>query len=78
MTMTSFSYFKNTFTITFVFIIVYKIIYKTVDILLFESLSDFNLNFLFRELFIAFFTALILGVLNYFLKFNLLKKNNNN
>ena len=74
MTMTSFSYFKKTFTITFVFIIVYRIVYQIGEILLFEDLSNFDSNFLFRELFIAFFTALILGIINYYLKFDLLKK----
>jgi uncharacterized membrane protein len=70
--MKPFDYFKKTFIGTFVFIIVYKIVVE-----LFEGLSGFTLEFAFKLLLTAFFTALTLGVLNYFFKFDISKKKNN-
>ena len=70
--MKPFDYFKKTFIGTFFFIIVYKIVVE-----LFDGLSGFTLEFGFKLLLTAFFTALILGVLNYFIKFDISKKKNN-
>jgi len=71
--MTSFDYFKKTFIGTFVFIIVFKIVVE-----LFEGLSGFTFEFGLKVLLTAFFTALTLGIINYFVKFDISKKRNSN
>lgn len=70
--MKPFDYFKKTFVGVFFFVIVYKIVVE-----LFEGLSGFTLEFALKLLLTAFATAMILGVLNYFFKFDISKKKNN-
>ena len=64
-------YFKRTFVLVFVFSITYRIAFQ-----LFDSFDSFSLNFLMKTLFVSSLTALILGLLNYFFKIELIKKSN--
>ena len=62
-------YFKRTFVLVFVFSITYRISFQ-----LFDGFDSFSLNFLMKTLFVSSITALILGILNYFFKLELIKK----
>jgi len=66
-------YFKKTFVFVFVFSLAYRIVFQ-----LFDGLNSFSLKFLLRTLFVSTLTALILGILNYFVKFEIIKKNKSN
>jgi hypothetical protein len=66
-------YFKKTFVFVFVFSFTYRIVFQ-----LFDGLDSFSLRFLMKTFFVSLLTALILGILNYFLKFDFFKKNNKN
>ena len=63
-------YFKKTFVFVFVFSLAYRIVFQ-----LFDGLDSFSLKFLLKTLFVSTLTALILGILNYFVKFEIIKKN---
>ena len=62
-------YFKKTFVFVFVFSFTSRIVFQ-----LFDGLDLFSLKFLIKTLFVSLLTALILGILNYFLKFEFIKK----
>jgi len=62
-------YFKKTFVFVFVFSFTSRIVFQ-----LFYGLDSFSLRFLMKNLFVSLLTALILGILNYFLKFEFIKK----
>jgi|GEM_PF-1293454 hypothetical protein len=66
-------YFKKTFVFVFVFSLAYRIVFQ-----LFDGLNSFSLKFLLKTLFVSTLTALILGILNYFVKFEIIKKNKSN
>ena len=66
-------YFKKTFVFVFVFSLAYRIVFQ-----LFDGLNSFSLKFLLKTLFVSTLTALILGILNYFLKIEFIKKNKKN
>ena len=63
-------YFKKTFVFVFVFTLAYRIVFQ-----LFNGIDSFSLMFLIKTLFVGSVTALLLGILNYFVKFEILKKN---
>ena len=63
-------YFKKTFVFVFVFTLAYRIVFQ-----LFNGIDSFSLMFLIKTLFVGTVTALLLGILNYFVKFEILKKN---
>ena len=67
--MTASDYFKKTFVFVFTFSLTSRIVFQ-----LFDGLDSFSLRFLIKTLFVSLFTALILGILNYFLKFEFIKK----
>jgi hypothetical protein len=64
------NYFKITFIIVFVFSTVYKLVFQL-------FLGDFTTAFFLKTLAVSFITALVLGILNHFLKWDLLPKNKN-
>jgi hypothetical protein len=66
-------YFKKTFVFVFIFSVTYRIVFQ-----LFDGLDSFSLRFLMKTFFVSLLTALILGILNYFLKFDFFKENNKN
>ena len=66
-------YFKKTFVFVFIFSVTYRIVFQ-----LFDGLDSFSLKFLLKTLFVSTLTALILGILNYFVKFEIIKKNKSN
>jgi hypothetical protein len=66
-------YFKKTFVFVFVFSLAYRIVFQ-----LFDGFKLFTLIFFLKTLFVSSLTALILGILNYFLKIDFIKNNNNN
>ena len=66
-------YFKKTFVFVFVFSLAYRIVFQ-----LFDGLDSCSLKFLLKTLFVSSLTALILGILNYFVKFEIIKKNKSN
>ena len=66
-------YLKKTFIFVFVFSFTYRIVFQ-----LFDGLNSFSLKFLLKTLFVSTLTALILGILNYFVKFEIIKKNKSN
>ena len=71
--MTRFDYFKKTFLGVFVFVFIFKM-----GMQLLEGLSTFTLRFVLKIFLASLITALFLGVLNYFLRMDLYKKNKNN
>ena len=64
-------YFKKTFVFVLVFSLAYRIVFQ-----LFDGLESFSLKFFLKTLFVSTLTALILGILNYFLKIEFIKTNN--
>ena len=66
-------YFKKTFVFVLIFSLAYRIVFQ-----LFDGLNSFSLKFLLKTLFVSTLTALILGILNYFVKFEIIKKNKSN
>ena len=70
--MKAIDYFKKTFVFVFIFSLTYRIVIQ-----LFEGLDSFSLKFLLKTLFVSLLTSIILGAINYFLKFEFFKKNNN-
>jgi hypothetical protein len=66
-------YFKKTFVFVFVFSFTSRIVFQ-----LFDGLDLFSLKFFIKTLFVSLLTALVLGMLNYFLKFDFFNKNNKN
>ena len=66
-------YFKKTFLGVFVFVFIFKMTMQ-----LFEGLSTFSLRFVLKIFLASLITALFLGILNYFLRMDLYKKNKNN
>jgi len=66
-------YLKKTFIFVFVFSFTYRIVFQ-----LFDGLDLFSLKFFIKTLFVSLLTALVLGMLNYFLKFDFFNKNNKN
>jgi hypothetical protein len=71
--MKSSDYFKKTFVFVFVFSLAYRIVLQ-----LFDGFDSYSLNFFLKTLFVSSLTALILGILNYFLKIEFIKKNKKN
>jgi hypothetical protein len=67
--MKAINYFKKTFVFVFVFSLAYRMVFQ-----LFNGLDSFSLKFFLKTLFVSTLTALILGVLNYFLKIDFIKK----
>jgi len=67
--MKPFDYFKKTFVFVFVFYIVYKAVG-----LMFNRFADLNLQNILKILLVAFTTALVLGVINYFVKVDFFTK----
>lgn len=65
------NYFKKTFVFVFVFSLAYRMVFQ-----LFDGLESFSLKFFLKTLFVSTLTALILGILNYFLKIEFIKTNN--
>ena len=63
--MTSKQYFLKTFIFVFVFYTVYKFVSQLV-----EDSSAINVDFIIKTLGVGFIVAAILGVINYFAKFN--------
>lgn len=63
--MTSKQYFLKTFIFVFVFYNVYKFVSQLV-----EDSSAINVDFIIKTLGVGFIVAAILGVINYFAKFN--------
>ncbi|WP_264520746.1 hypothetical protein [Flavobacterium sp. N1994] len=70
--MKPFDYFKKTFVFVFVFIIVYKAVGS-----MFNRFADLDLLYALKTLLVAFTTALVLGVINYFAKVDLFIKDRN-
>ena len=66
-------YFKKTFVFVFVFSLTYRIVFQ-----LFDGFDSYSLKFFLKTLFVSTLTALILGILNYFLKIGFIKKNKKN
>jgi hypothetical protein len=64
-------YFKKTFVFVFVFSLAYRIVFQ-----LFDGLDSISLKFLTKTFLVSLLTALILGTLNYFVKFEIFKKSN--
>jgi hypothetical protein len=64
-------YFKKTFVFVFVFSLAYRIVFQ-----LFDGLESFSLKFLTKTFLVSLLTALILGTLNYFVKFEIFNKSN--
>ena len=71
--MKAIDYFKKTFVFVFVFSLAYRIVFQ-----LFDGFDSFSLRFLLKTLFVSTLTALILGILNYFVKFEFFKKKQKN
>ena len=67
--MKAINYFKKTFVFVFVFSLAYRMVFQ-----LFNGLDSFSLKLFLKTLFVSTLTALILGVLNYFLKIDFIKK----
>jgi hypothetical protein len=67
--MKAINYFKQTFVFVFVFSLAYRMVFQ-----LFDGLDSFSLKFFLKTLYVSTITALILGVLNYFLKIDFIKK----
>ena len=65
------NYFKKTFVFVFVFSLAYRVVFQ-----LFDGIDSFSLRFFLKTLFVSTLTALILGILNYFLKIEIIKSNN--
>jgi hypothetical protein len=63
---------RNYFKITFIFVFVFYTLYKVVFQLF---IGDFSTAFFLKTLALSFTTALVLGVLNHFLKWDFFKKN---
>jgi hypothetical protein len=64
-------YFKKTFVFVFVFSLAYRMVFQ-----LFDGFDSISLKFLMKILFVSLLTALLLGTLNYFVKFEIFKKSN--
>ncbi len=64
-------YFKKTLVFVFVFSLAYRIVFQ-----LFDGLDSFSLKFLTKTFLVSLLTALILGTLNYFVKFEIFNKSN--
>lgn len=64
-------YFKKTFVFVFVFSLAYRIVFQ-----LFDGFDSFSFKFLLKTLFVSLLTALTLGIVNYFLKFEFFKNSN--
>ncbi|MFN3754764.1 hypothetical protein [Flavobacterium sp.] len=62
-------YFKRTFIFVFVFFLVYKFTYQ-----IFEGIDNITAEFMLKTLAIVTLTALVLGIINYFLKIDIPKK----
>lgn len=62
-------YFIKTFSFVFVFYTVYKFTYQ-----LFNGLDGFTTSFILKTLGVALVCALILGIINYFVKFDITKR----
>lgn len=60
---------KQYFVKTFIFVFVFYTVYKMVDQLVTDS-TEMNVNFIVKTLAISFIVAAILGLINYFAKFN--------
>ncbi len=67
--MQKFNYFIKTFVFIFVFFSVYKIVVQ-----LFEGIETLTGDFFIKTFAISLITALILGILNQFLKIDFAKK----
>jgi cytochrome c biogenesis protein CcdA len=67
--MKPFDYFKKTFVFVFIFYIVYKAVG-----LMFNKFADLNLQNVLKIILVAFTTALVLGVINYFVKVDFFTK----
>ena len=67
--MKSSDYFKKTFVFVFVFSLAYRIVLQ-----LFDGFDSYSLKFFLKTLFVSSLTALILGILSYFLKIEYIKK----
>ena len=61
-------YLKKTFVFVFVFSLAYRIVFQ-----LFDGFDSFSLKFFLKTLFVSTLTALVLGILNYFLKIEFVK-----
>ncbi len=70
--MKPFDYLKKTFVFVFVFFIVYKAVG-----LMFNRFADLNLQNVLKIVLVAFITALVLGVINYFAKVDFFTKKDN-
>ena len=68
--MKPFDYFKKTFVFVFVFFIVYKAVG-----LVMNKFEELNLEYIFKNILVAFVTAITLGGINYFTKINFFTKN---
>ena len=71
--MKAIDYFKKTFVFVFIFSLTYRIVIQ-----LFEGFDSYSLKFFLKTLFVSSLTALILGILNYFLKIEFIKKTKKN
>lgn len=67
--MQKFNYFIKTFVFIFVFFSVYKIVVQ-----IFEGIETLTGDFFIKTFAVSLTTALILGILNQFLKFDFAKK----
>ena len=67
------NYFKKTFFFVFVFVLTYRIVFQ-----LFEDTEAFTIQLIIKAIAIAFFSAITMGVINHFLKFEFSKKINHN
>ena len=67
--MQKFNYFKKTFVFVFVFFFVYKIVFQ-----LFEGTETLTTDFFIKTFAVSLITAIILGILNQFLKIDFTKK----
>jgi hypothetical protein len=63
--MKPFDYFKKTFLFVFIFYTVYKFVYQ-----LLEGISTITTEFIVKTLGLAFVTALILALINYYTQFD--------
>lgn len=60
---------KQYFVKTFIFVFVFYVVFKFVDTLI-SGLTTYNVDFVIQTLGVGFIVAAILGVINYFAKFN--------
>jgi hypothetical protein len=65
-------YFKKTFVGVFVFITIFKLSFQLLD-----DVDKFTMHFVIKNIAVAFITALVMGVMNYYAKIGFLTQKEN-